>query len=263
MQLKNFGFNWCEPNDFSIVKDSIATDCAFIFFRTPVKVWTQNGYKELEASTGMLWTRGVKQIYYPVGIKDMVHDFIYINFDTDAEKDYIQGIPMGFPIYFPEPQSIIHIMEVINNEIYANTKKQYKYEILPRLIEILFYKIRNNIDFQSTNPIESPYYNVIGKLRYDIYNNVKYDWTIKTMSEYVNLSPSHFQKIYKQFFLITPTNDVIRARIANAKSMLRYSSKSIYETANECGYKNVEHFIRQFKKNTQLTPKQYRNNNNN
>ena len=126
------------------------------------------------------------------------------------------------------------------------------------MIEILFYKIRNAVDFQATNPQNSPYFDAISKLRYDIYNNISFNWTLDYMSTRINLSSSHFQKLYKQFFLISATNDVIRARINTAKSMLQYSSKSINEIAEECGYNNTEHFIRQFKKATSTTPKQYR-----
>ena len=79
------------------------------------------------------------------------------------------------------------------------------------------------------------------------------------MSLYVHLSPSYFQNLYKQIFGISATNDVIRARIANAKSMLNYSSYKISTIAEECGYKNVEHFIRQFKKHEGYTPNKYRN----
>lgn len=259
MQLRNFGFNWKEHHTFSIVKETIATDCAFIFFRTPMKLWTPKGYKKVEANTGMFWKYGVKQIYYPVGNDDMVHDFIYIDFDTETEKDCIRDIPVCTPIYFPDSTTIISSFAAINNEIYSNIQKQYKYEIYPKLIEILFIKIRNAIDSQTIDPQDSPYFSSIGKLRYDIYNNVKFNWTLEYMSNHVNLSASHFHKLYKQFFLTTATNDIIRARITKAKSMLRYSNESIYDIAEECGYNSAEHFIRQFKKVTGITPKQYRN----
>ena len=78
------------------------------------------------------------------------------------------------------------------------------------------------------------------------------------MSASVHLSPSYFQNLYKQFFFISATNDVIRARVAHAKSMLKYSSLKVSEIAEECGYTNVEHFIRQFKKHTGYTPNKYR-----
>ena len=39
--------------------------------------------------------------------------------------------------------------------------------------------------------------------------------------------------------------------------MLRYSNKSIYDIAEECGYNSAEHFIRQFKKVTGMTVANY------
>ena len=258
MQIKNFGFDWHEPSSFSVISDTIATDCCFILFRSPMTVWTQNGYELVEANTGMLWTPGIKQIYYPAGNAEMIHDFIYINFDAEYEKDIIKDIPVCTPIYFSNTEPIVSTFRSINNDVFANTRRCYKYEILPRLIEILFYRIKNELDFQGENSDNSPHFRKLGGLRNEIYNNVKFDWTLENMSASVHLSPSYFQNLYKQFFFISATNDVIRARVAHAKSMLKYSSLNVSEIAEECGYTNVEHFIRQFKKHTGYTPNKYR-----
>ena len=258
MQLKNFGYDWREPCSFSNVKETIVNDCAFILFRTPMKVWTASGFTETEPGTGMFWVPGVKQIYYPKGQTAMLHDFAYIDFDTETERDLVKEIPVCTPIYFANTEPVISALKDINTEIFANTRRKYKYEILPRYLEILFYRIRNELDFQGKNEENNPHYKNICGLRTLIYNDVKKDWTLESMSSYVHLSPSYFQNLYKQIFGISATNDVIRARIANAKSMLSYSSHKISTVAEECGYKNVEHFIRQFKKHTGYTPNKYR-----
>lgn len=259
MQLKNFGFERHESCSFSYTKETILCDCAFILFRTPVKIWTPGGYTETEPGTGMIWLPGMKQQYSTKEHTEMVHDFVYINFDTESEHDIIKDIPVCTPIYFANTEPVIAALKAINTELFANTRRKYKYEILPRFLEILFYRIRNEIDFQGSNTENNPHYEEICNLRKYIYNNVKADWTLESMSSFVHLSPSYFQSLYKQIFGISATNDVIRARIASAKSMLSYSSHKISTVAEECGYKNVEHFIRQFKKNTGVTPNKYRN----
>ena len=53
-------------------------------------------------------------------------------------------------------------------------------------------------------------------------------------------------------------NDVIRARVSAAKKMLRHSDMKISTISEKCGYKNVEHFTRQFKKLTGMAPSKFR-----
>ena len=52
--------------------------------------------------------------------------------------------------------------------------------------------------------------------------------------------------------------DVIKNRIILAKDNLANTDYSIKKIANICGYSNTEHFSRQFKKETGMSPKQYR-----
>jgi AraC-like DNA-binding protein len=40
---------------------------------------------------------------------------------------------------------------------------------------------------------------------------------------------------------------------------LLYSNNKIYEISEMCGYKNVEHFTRQFKKEVGVVPKEFKN----
>ena len=52
--------------------------------------------------------------------------------------------------------------------------------------------------------------------------------------------------------------DVIESRIQSACELLSSTNKTFEEISLQCGYKNVEHFIRQFKKSQNITPAKYR-----
>ena len=78
------------------------------------------------------------------------------------------------------------------------------------------------------------------------------------MAERLNLSESRFYALYKSIFGISPTADIINARIYSAKNMLQFSNDKIEKIAAELGYKNTTHFIRQFKSSTGVTPSKYR-----
>ena len=52
--------------------------------------------------------------------------------------------------------------------------------------------------------------------------------------------------------------DVINARIAKAKILLSGSNLKVGEIAVKCGYSDVEHFTRQFKAKTEISPLKFR-----
>lgn len=95
-------------------------------------------------------------------------------------------------------------------------------------------------------------------LRRQISNTPELPWTIHKMAEQLHISPGHLQLLYKQQFGISCMDDVIDFRLRKAKDLLAYTEQSIAEIAEQCGYKNIEHFCRQFRKNTDTTPGRFR-----
>ena len=80
------------------------------------------------------------------------------------------------------------------------------------------------------------------------------DWNIDSMLKRINLGRTRFQTLYKEAFGISPIDDVINARVKFAKDRLKYTSRSVAEIADICGYTSTEHFIRQFAKVTGMRP---------
>lgn len=54
---------------------------------------------------------------------------------------------------------------------------------------------------------------------------------------------------------------MIKTKVEKAKMLLVSTDLSISDIAYACGYENVEHFCRQFKRASGRTPKQYRKEN--
>jgi len=95
-------------------------------------------------------------------------------------------------------------------------------------------------------------------VRSQIFSKLEQDWTVADMAALAYISPSRFHAVYRQLFGISPTDDLIRARIDTAKTRLTNSEESIHALAESLGYRNVTHFCRQFKQLTGLTPGQFR-----
>ena len=63
---------------------------------------------------------------------------------------------------------------------------------------------------------------------------------------------------FKSHYQISPLQYLHRVRIQAAKSLLVETNLKVHEISYEVGYENVNHFIAHFKKNTGLTPTEYR-----
>ena len=96
----------------------------------------------------------------------------------------------------------------------------------------------------------------------DLRKEMKYSpqnsWSIALAAEKTGLSGSHFQRLYKKHFGIPFIEELISFRIDRAKYLLKNTSMSVQQVAEECGYTNCAHFMRQFKERENMSAGQYR-----
>lgn len=82
--------------------------------------------------------------------------------------------------------------------------------------------------------------------------------SIKDVAEYVGLSLFYFTRLFKNLMRISPHVYLNNLRIDNAKNLLIYTYYNIEEISRLSGFQSASHFIRAFKKSTNITPKQFR-----
>lgn len=82
--------------------------------------------------------------------------------------------------------------------------------------------------------------------------------TLDTLAEAAKCNPQYLCRFFGDIAGISPIQYLIRFRIQQAKRLLRNTTKTILEVSLECGFNNVSYFIRQFKKQTGLTPNEFR-----
>ena len=102
------------------------------------------------------------------------------------------------------------------------------------------------------------YFDEFSKLRQHLYNYEYVPSGAKEIADGLGLSTSYFQHTYKKIFGVSVHQDIIKARIEHAARLLQGSNDSISEIAAICGYENLEHFSRQFKKIKGMSPQQFR-----
>jgi len=82
--------------------------------------------------------------------------------------------------------------------------------------------------------------------------------SVDQMAEAVHLHPNYFSSYFKKHFGMPPLKYVSRKRIDRAKQLLTTTSRSIKEVADQSGFKETNHFTKFFRKETNLTPTDYR-----
>ncbi|MEH7234626.1 response regulator [Bacillus sp. JJ1562] len=82
--------------------------------------------------------------------------------------------------------------------------------------------------------------------------------TLEEVAEYVELSPYHFSKLFKEKMGITFIDYVTTVRVNHAKKEMSDPSKSLKEICYSVGYKDPNYFSRVFKKYTGMSPSEYR-----
>ncbi|NGZ13922.1 helix-turn-helix transcriptional regulator [Vibrio aestuarianus] len=80
--------------------------------------------------------------------------------------------------------------------------------------------------------------------------------SISDFAEEVNMSLPNFSQKFKMITTQSPKEFMTKVRLTKAKRYL--SSMSVTDTALELGYENISHFIRLFKKEFGITPKQFK-----
>lgn len=83
--------------------------------------------------------------------------------------------------------------------------------------------------------------------------------TLTTVAEVVNLSPNHFSTIFSQECKTTFIEYLTTVRIENAKRLMKETDMKGYDIAYECGFGDPHYFSYIFKKNTGLSPREFKN----
>ncbi|WP_197080892.1 helix-turn-helix domain-containing protein [Gordoniibacillus kamchatkensis] len=98
----------------------------------------------------------------------------------------------------------------------------------------------------------------IEAIRRYIEQHYKKDISLTTLSEIFHFSPRYLAKIFKEQFHTTIITYLTDLRIDKAKSLLIHSNIPISEIAGSIGYEDENYFGKVFKKQTGLSPMQFR-----
>jgi AraC family transcriptional regulator of adaptative response/methylated-DNA-[protein]-cysteine methyltransferase len=89
--------------------------------------------------------------------------------------------------------------------------------------------------------------------------NFKAQPKLEDVAEHVNLSPFHFQRMFKEWAGVTPKQFLQYLSIGHAKEMLKTSGANLFNTAFETGLSGTGRLYDLFIKVEGMTPGEYKN----
>ena len=128
--------------------------------------------------------------------------------------------------YMHETASVVNL---IFAQLYADNKKT----------NVVQRKISNSVEYIDANCLDK-------------------DFKLSHAAEKSYMSETHFRRLFKEEFGISPKQYVINLRIKRATSLIIAGYHTLKDISAMCGYDDYKHFSVEFKKITGISPSKYR-----
>lgn len=247
--------NWQSP-DFRLDRPNGSPNHLFVLFKSPARVFETDGYTDVGSGTAICYGKNRRQNYFPLDGVPFLNDFLHFELETEEERAVFSEIPVcrTFPVPFPD--LISEILSMIKNEFLGGFSES-RQEIVSHLGAMFLYRLRDETRM-TMHPGERLYFRAMNELRSEVFRHPEKAWSIDAACGRLCLSRSYFQHLYRTFFGNPFMADVIAARIDAAKALLAVSDIPVSEIALQCGYLSPQHFTRQFKEVTGISPSVFR-----
>lgn len=186
-------------------------------------------------------------------------DWFYFGMDEEGKQFLLDlGLVFDTPVYFGKNDELSLDLHHISFEHFSSS--DFHSELKEYYTKIFFYKLARIVKNETGISPESlaTKNERLSYLKTRLYEQPDLFNDIDEMADFVNLSRSGFQHLYKTTFGVNVLHDVIQGKIEKAKWYLSNTDSTLSEIAAKCGYKTDYHFMRQFKEQTGLTPTQFR-----
>lgn len=247
-EIDFIGYDGVHSNDFFYSVPE-GHDCYLLILVTsPAEFLINNEFIPVLPNSAILYSPGYK-IHYRAAEAKYCND--WIRFYSD--EAFVEQFPIkNMPFSVSDPEYCHNLIKLLTWES-ALTSASSESSV-SHLLRVLFSKLHDSL----AGSIASVHTHALVDLHKKIYNNPQLSWNISQMAKELHLSTSRLQTLYKKIFGSSCMDDVIEGRLRIAQDQLKYTTKSIREIAESCGYNNVEHFCRQFRQYKECTPGQYR-----
>ena len=173
-------------------------------------------------------------------------------FGENAEKVRLRDLSA-----FTDPD-LNWLMEGVRAELMARRASVMRVQGLAQLIAI--HLARNYAEVPQSASIENP--SLPGfKLKQVtdwIETHLDAEFDLDQLAAQAGLSKFHFHRLFKQGTGVSPAKYQLNARMNEARRLLRETKRSVVAIAMDLGFSSPSHFAQVFRRETRLTPSEYR-----
>lgn len=118
--------------------------------------------------------------------------------------------------------------------------------------------VLNISEFNEEKKDKHPYHSQLEKVKKMIDANLNTQYSIEKLSKIAGLNTSYLKKYFKEAYNITLFEYAQKKRIKLAKKLLKKPELTVANISEKVGYQQSAHFSHAFKRNTGVSPNQYR-----
>lgn len=255
--LTRVGYDYSHPKEFLINRPKGTDDFLLLFFVTPVKIFLNHAFVTVNENSFIIYTPLTPHIY---GNSDKGFTNDFVHFTGSDVKSLLTELDLPLNTVFTVSNHDF-VRPFINNLESEFLERKRCWE---RTSQGLF--LSNMVDLSrayhndrnySLNPYKSELFKEFKIARVKILSSCENPWNVSEMAKLIGMSRTRFSVLYKEFFNVSPKDDLITARIRRAKYLLSSNTMSVSDVAFTVGYDNIYHFNRQFKEIVGVSPGKY------
>lgn len=256
MKLVNVGYDHQHDSDFLINRPNGSGDNLLLILKSDAVFTLEGKDVFVPEKSFFLYPAGMPQFYRCVPQHTFANDWMHFHFENDEEARFLsRGIPYASPISLNHTEFYSFCIKMIAEENSAG--RLYSSDSILHYFWLICNKVSEQIR-ENKRLEHGSSYEMLLTVRNQMYANPFWEWSINWASHQTRMSRSAFQHNYKTQFGVTFIQDLIGSRISYAKMLLSTTDMSVHDISLQCGYRNYEHFARQFKSQCGVSPGEFR-----
>lgn len=181
-----------------------------------------------------------------------------IKFQTGAKNPVLEALPSRVVLPLSSVQGLTAFVDVLFSE--AEAAQEGREAIMNRLVEVIFVNVLRHIVSEGETPkgmLSALADKPLSKVLKCIDTNLNGDLSVEKLAEVATMSRSTFIQHFKNVLGLAPGEYVQNARISAAKRLI-LKDKPMSIICFDVGYEDASGFSRAFKKNTGMTPREWK-----
>jgi len=257
ISVLELGIDAVHARGFDVDPPSPSEFYTFSYYSSPIVLADRSGIREWPAGVSLLLCPEDRR-YMHARSEDLQNSWFH--FDGEDAAAYLDkyAIPTNTVMDLGELHFLKPILEEVNEE---RSRRPLHWEdavsdLTRRFLRELGYVIAEAERANTSTQRRAE--RLMRDIRMRVHSNLSHRWTVENMAALGDYNPTWFATAYKRHFGLSPIDDLLQARMKHADALLRHLPMTVSQVATNCGFANVEHFTRLYRKRMGCTPGQTR-----